>query len=62
MPGGQSRAAGASIACSLLMAATLVLTGCAVGPDFVTPAPPDRKDYTPEALGSRAAGDKTLAA
>jgi len=44
---------------SLLMAATLVLTGCAVGPDFQTPAPPDRKDYTPEPLGSRTSGAKT---
>jgi len=58
MPEGTSRTAGASIACSLLMAATLLLTGCAVGPDFVTPAPPAGKDYTPEALGSRTAGAK----
>ena len=59
MPEGTSRTAGASIACSLLMSATLVLTGCAVGPDFVTPAPPDRKDYTAEPLGSHTAGVKT---
>src|SRR6266702_3109446 len=58
MPEGTSRTAGASIACSLLMATTLLLTGCAVGPDFVTPAPPVGKDYTPEALGSRTAGAK----
>ena len=59
MPEGTSRTAGASIACSLLMSATLVLTGCAVGPDFATPAPPDRKDYTAEPLGSHTAGART---
>jgi len=58
MPVGPSRTAEASIACSLVLAATLLLTGCAVGPDFVTPAPPDRTGYTPEALGSRTAGAK----
>jgi NodT family efflux transporter outer membrane factor (OMF) lipoprotein len=41
-----------------VIAAALVLTGCAVGPDFVTPAPPDRTGYTPEPLGSRTAGAK----
>jgi NodT family efflux transporter outer membrane factor (OMF) lipoprotein len=30
--------------------ATLLLTGCAVGPDFVPPAAPDVQGYTPEPL------------
>ena len=59
MPEGQSRTAATSMACWLVIAGTLLLTGCAVGPDFVTPSPPDRTGYTPEPLGSRTAGAKT---
>jgi NodT family efflux transporter outer membrane factor (OMF) lipoprotein len=33
------------------LALALMLGGCAVGPDFVTPAPPDVTGYTPEPLG-----------
>jgi hypothetical protein len=33
----------------------LLLTGCAVGPDFVTPPPPDVTGYTPEPLGGTTA-------
>jgi NodT family efflux transporter outer membrane factor (OMF) lipoprotein len=33
------------------LTAALLLAGCAVGPDFVTPAAPDVNGYTPEPLG-----------
>ena len=39
------------------VALALALTGCAVGPDFVTPPPPDVTGYTPEPLKSTAAAN-----
>jgi NodT family efflux transporter outer membrane factor (OMF) lipoprotein len=55
----RSRGAKASMMYSLAGIATLLLTGCAVGPDFVTPPAPDVPGYTPEALASRTAAAKT---
>ena len=41
----------------------LALTGCAVGPDFKTPAPPEGSGYTPTALpASTAAAPGTAGA
>src|SRR5262249_30963931 len=48
---------GASRRAAALLA--LLLAGCAVGPDFVTPAPPDTKGYTPEPLAPRTASADT---
>lgn len=33
-----------------VFAAAMILTGCAVGPDFLHPAPPDVTGYTKEPL------------
>lgn len=41
------------------IALALALAGCAVGPDFVTPAPPEVTGYTPEPLGRATAGTNT---
>ena len=41
------------------MLAALLLAGCAVGPDFVTPAPPGVTGYTPEPLGRATAATNT---
>lgn len=38
-----------------LVAATVLLSGCAVGPDFLRPAPPKASGYTPEPLPSETA-------
>ena len=46
---------------SLLLAITLVLTGCAVGPNFHRPDPPPVNGYTPEPLARRTAGAKVSA-
>jgi len=35
---------------ALLVVCAIVLSGCAVGPDFNAPAPPDTQTYTPHAL------------
>jgi NodT family efflux transporter outer membrane factor (OMF) lipoprotein len=37
----------------------MLLSGCAVGPDFVPPPVPDVKGYTPEPLGPRTASART---
>ena len=39
--------------------AALLLAGCAVGPDFKTPDPPDTRGYTPEPLGHGTASAAT---
>ena len=59
MANATSHRAEASIARSLAVTATLLLTGCAVGPNFVIPSAPDVPGYTPEPLGSRTAAAKT---
>ena len=41
------------------LAAVLLLAGCAVGPDFVVPSPPDATGYTPEPLGRATASAAT---
>jgi outer membrane protein TolC len=41
------------------IALALALAGCAVGPDFVTPPPPDVTGYTPEPLGRVTAAANT---
>ncbi len=41
---------GAASAAAFLLALTLTLSGCAVGPDFIASAAPDVNGYTPEAL------------
>jgi len=46
---------------SLLLAIALVLTGCAVGPNFHRPDPPPVNGYTPEPLARRTAGAKISA-
>src|ERR1700733_2387446 len=46
---------------SLLLAITLALTGCAVGPNFHRPDPPPVNGYTPEPLARRTAGAKVAA-
>ncbi|MDN5003638.1 efflux transporter outer membrane subunit [Bradyrhizobium sp. GCM10027634] len=46
------RAAGKAVSA---LALALLLADCAVGPDFVTPPPPDVTGYTPEPLTSTAA-------
>jgi NodT family efflux transporter outer membrane factor (OMF) lipoprotein len=47
------RACGATRSCLISMAAALpLLAGCAVGPGFMPPAPPDVTGYTPEPLKS----------
>jgi NodT family efflux transporter outer membrane factor (OMF) lipoprotein len=38
------------------LAAAILLTGCAVGPDFVNPAPPEITRYTREPLAARTSG------
>jgi NodT family efflux transporter outer membrane factor (OMF) lipoprotein len=53
----RSRGANASTMGPLAVIVTL-LTGCAVGPNFVTPPAPDVPGYTPEPLASRAASAK----
>jgi NodT family efflux transporter outer membrane factor (OMF) lipoprotein len=53
----RSRGANASTMGPLAVIATL-LTGCAVGPNFVTPPAPDVPGYTPEPLASRTASAK----
>src|SRR5437016_8820947 len=59
MAGSMARRAEAATAHVLMLSAALLLTGCAVGPDFATPAAPDVPGYTPEPLGSRTAAAKT---
>ena len=39
----------------LVVTLALFLTACAVGPDFMRPAAPDVKGYTPEPLGTKTA-------
>ena len=53
MPKGASHRAAASLVAALL------LTGCAVGPNFVPPPAPDVNGYTPEPLGARTASADT---
>src|SRR4051812_3846184 len=43
----------------LALLATLLLAGCAVGPDFVTPAAPNVPGYTTEPLAARTAAATT---
>src|SRR5204862_6562493 len=59
MAESMARRAEAAKAHGLVLIAALLLTGCAVGPDFTTPAAPDVPGYTPEPLGSRTAAAKT---
>jgi NodT family efflux transporter outer membrane factor (OMF) lipoprotein len=40
------------LSCSLLLAALMLIAGCAVGPNFNKPAAPDVKSYTAEPLSS----------
>ncbi len=40
--------------------ATLLVSGCAVGPDFKRPAPPDVKTYTDSALPAQTAASDTI--
>lgn len=44
---------------ALALVLTMVLSACAVGPDFVPPPAPDVNGYTPEPLGSRTASART---
>lgn len=53
--GGNSRRTAASLAAALLLA------GCAVGPDFAVPPPPDAAGYTPEPLDRATASAATSA-
>lgn len=74
MAGGQTRRTAAPIAqlalrrmsnapvravWSIAVIATVVLAGCAVGPDFIPPPAPDVAGYTPEPLGSHTASANT---
>jgi NodT family efflux transporter outer membrane factor (OMF) lipoprotein len=44
-----------------LLSATLLASGCAVGPDFLRPKAPDVKGYTPEPLAEKTAASATTA-
>ena len=50
-----------SISCGVLLVIANVVTGCAVGPDFQSPASPDVNGYTPEPLALKTASDSNAA-
>jgi NodT family efflux transporter outer membrane factor (OMF) lipoprotein len=52
-------AKGVSHGTTVLIVAAVLLTGCAVGPDFAPPAAPDVSGYTPEPLGRSTASTGT---
>src|ERR1700730_9326287 len=52
-------ARGVSRRAAVLLGPTVLLAGCAVGPDFMPPAAPDANGYTPEPLGTAVAGAAT---
>src|SRR5665213_2203222 len=45
----------------VVVLAAMLLSACAVGPDFIKPPAPDVKGYTPEPLGSQTASARTPA-